>query len=183
MSGTGSTFGGSVDSSSATPHTAASSPTTPPTLDSTRLSTSSCRSSRAAARAQRGADRHLLLPLQRAREQQVGDVGADDEQHEADRAEQHQQRRAQLAADEGVGERDQVDAPVLHLRDTAAPTRAAIVSISACAGASVTPGLSRPTTNSTWFSRISFGGSMTSGTQMSPAVSTASARGAMPTTV
>jgi hypothetical protein len=36
----------------------------------------------------------------RAHEQQIGDVGAGDEQHEADRAEQGQQRRAHVARDE-----------------------------------------------------------------------------------
>ena len=47
----------------------------------------------AAAGADRGADRDLALPAGGADQQQVGDVGAGDQQHEADRAEQHQQRR------------------------------------------------------------------------------------------
>ena len=76
-----------------------------------------------AARAERGADRHFLLPLQRPREQQIRDVRADDHQHEEHRPEQHEQRRPQLRADERVGERDQVDAPVLHLRILLADAR------------------------------------------------------------
>ena len=65
---------------------------------------SSCRSRRAAAGAERRADGDLLLALERARQQQVGDVRADDQQHEHDGAEQHEQRRPQLRADERVGE-------------------------------------------------------------------------------
>ena len=37
-----------------------------------------------ARRAERQPDRDLLLPRRRAREQQVGDVGADDQQHQRD---------------------------------------------------------------------------------------------------
>ena len=47
---------------------------------------------RPAARAQRGAERELALPDRRPHQQQVGDVGAGDHQHETDRAEQDQQR-------------------------------------------------------------------------------------------
>ena len=61
--------------------------------------------------------------------------------------------------------------------------RAAMPSISAWAAATVTPGRRRPATNSVWLSRISFGGSIVSGTQMSPAASTVSAGGATPTMV
>ena len=53
----------------------------------------------AAARAQRRADRELFLTSEGAREQQVGDVGAGDQQDEADGAEQHQQRTADVADD------------------------------------------------------------------------------------
>ena len=42
---------------------------------------------------ERQAHRHLAAPSRRAREQQVRDVGARDEQHSRDRAEQYQQRR------------------------------------------------------------------------------------------
>ena len=55
---------------------------------SSTLSVSSCRTICAAARADRGADGDFALPAGRAREQQVGDVRARDQQHEADRAEQ-----------------------------------------------------------------------------------------------
>ena len=45
-----------------------------------------------AARADRGANRDLLLPADRARQQQVGHVGARDQQDEADRGDEHEQR-------------------------------------------------------------------------------------------
>ncbi len=50
-----------------------------------------------AAGAQRAANGNLPLPDRRAREQQVRDVGAGDQQHEADRGEQRQQRRTHVA--------------------------------------------------------------------------------------
>ena len=54
------------------------------------------------------ADRHpdgeLFLAAGRARQEQRGDVRAGDQQDEADRAEQHQQRRPHVA-DQGVAER------------------------------------------------------------------------------
>ena len=53
----------------------------------------------AAARAERGADRELLLPRLRSREQQVGEVRAGDEQHEPDGALQDPQRRRHVADD------------------------------------------------------------------------------------
>ncbi len=53
----------------------------------------------AAARAERGADRELLLPRLRAREQQVGEVGARDEQHEPDGALQDPERGRHVADD------------------------------------------------------------------------------------
>ena len=53
----------------------------------------------AAPGAERGADRDLLAAAERAREQQVADVGAGDQQHEADGGEQHHQRRADVADD------------------------------------------------------------------------------------
>ena len=42
--------------------------------------------------ADRGADRDLAPPPGRAHEQQVRDVGAGDQQHEADGADEHEQR-------------------------------------------------------------------------------------------
>jgi hypothetical protein len=57
-----------------------------------------------AARAERGAHGQLALARAGAHQQQVGDVGARDEQHEADRAEQDDEVGLG-AAREGVGER------------------------------------------------------------------------------
>ena len=60
------------------------------------------------ARAERRADRDFLLPAGRAREQQIGDVGARDQQHERHRAEHDEHRDADVA-DDGLDERDDVD--------------------------------------------------------------------------
>ena len=47
--------------------------------------------------AERGPHRHLLAPPDRARQQQVGDVRAGDQQHEADGRHQHDQRSPHVA--------------------------------------------------------------------------------------
>ena len=60
------------------------------------------------ARAERGADGDFLLARRRAREQQVRDVGARDEQHERHRA-QHHEHRAAHVADDRFDERHDVD--------------------------------------------------------------------------
>ena len=51
---------------------------------------------RTPARADRGADRHLALSSDGARQQQVRDVGARDQQHEPDRGDEHEQRLADV---------------------------------------------------------------------------------------
>ena len=78
---------------------AISRPAAPPSRPSSTLSVSSCRTSRCQLGAERGADRDLLLPAGGARQQQVGDVGARDQQHERDRAQQHEHRAAHVADD------------------------------------------------------------------------------------
>ena len=60
----------------------------------------------AAAGADRGADRDLALADGRAHQQQVGDVGARDQQDEGDRAQQHPQRRSDVADDDLLHRRD-----------------------------------------------------------------------------
>ncbi len=65
-----------------------------------------------ARRAERRAYRHLLVTRRRAREQKVRDVGARDEQHEADRAEEDEQRRARLRPDQSLAQGDEAHAPV-----------------------------------------------------------------------
>ncbi len=52
----------------------------------------------AAARTERNPDRDFLLPRGAAREQQVRDVGARDQQHHADHAHQHQNGRGEFSA-------------------------------------------------------------------------------------
>ncbi len=48
-------------------------------------------------RAQGHAGFHFLLPLSRSREQQIGNVGAGDEQHQSHGCHQHHQRRLHVA--------------------------------------------------------------------------------------
>ena len=67
---------------------------------------------RPAARAERGAEGELRAPRRAAREQQVGHVGAGDQQDQADGAEQQDQRRASVL-DDVVLQRDD---PNPHLR-------------------------------------------------------------------
>ena len=80
---------------------------------STRLSVSSWRSTLQAAGAEGRAHGHLALARFRAREQQVGDVGAGDEQQEADGTEE-QPDRAAHRTDDLVLERED-DRVELHL--------------------------------------------------------------------
>ena len=56
------------------------------------------------ARAERGADRDFLLTAGRARQQQVRDVRARDQQHERHRSEQHENRQPHVA-DDGLDQR------------------------------------------------------------------------------
>ena len=65
------------------------------------------------ARAERDADGDFARPVGRARQQQVGDVGAGDEQHERDRAHQRPEHRLDLRADDEVEERRDLRRDVL----------------------------------------------------------------------
>ena len=64
-------------------------PARPPIDASTRLSVSSLPKQPAASRPERGTDRQLPLPRRRAHEQQVDDVYARRQQHEADQEQEH----------------------------------------------------------------------------------------------
>ena len=75
--------GGSSDAISASVQRATSRPARPPSTASTHDSVSSCAEQLAAARAERQPDRHLGRAAGAAREQQVGDVRAGDQQHDA----------------------------------------------------------------------------------------------------
>ena len=84
---------------------------TPPVSASSRLSPhiQRVRSQRLAPSA--SANRRLVRSRRRANEQQVRDVGAGDQQHEADGAHQHQQRRSR-AADRALANRHEPQARV-----------------------------------------------------------------------
>src|SRR5262245_58562986 len=69
-----------------------------------------------ARRAQSGAHRQLAPPRRRPRQQQVGDVGARDQQHAADRAEQQPERSARVADQVSLQRDDAVEAIVVCLR-------------------------------------------------------------------
>ena len=81
----------------------------PPAIASRTLSTSACVTICRARRADRQPHRRLRPARHRAREQQVGDVGARDQQHQAADAEQDLQAAAVLLlhhADAGAGRHD-----------------------------------------------------------------------------
>ena len=104
-------------------------------------------------RAEREADGDLRLPRRGARQQHVRDVGAGDQQHEADRDEQHRQAEPRVA-DDALLERHHLHVAV-GARDT--PPRGARVttSTSAWAEAGLTPGFSRAKTRRLSPSRLS----------------------------
>ena len=70
---------------------------TPPTTASSTLSVSNWRTSDARSAPSADSNRDFLHARRRAREQQIRDVRARDQQHEPDSAEQHEQRRSNLA--------------------------------------------------------------------------------------
>ena len=71
-----------------------------------RFRSSSWRMMRPRLGADRGSNRDLALARGRAHQQQVRDVRARDQQHEADRADQHQQRRAHVLDERFLKRRD-----------------------------------------------------------------------------
>ena len=79
------------------PHQASSTPIADPTPDSKRLSVSSRPNETRTARAERGTRTHLGVARRGFAEQQRGDVDARDEKQQTDSAEQHEQRRANVA--------------------------------------------------------------------------------------
>ena len=93
------------------------------------------------AGAERGADRDLLLPRRRPREQQVRQVRAHDQHHHADGAGEHPQRQADPAADLFGAAASRSPRKLLRLRDARAVSCAASVLISACAPAARDAGL------------------------------------------
>jgi hypothetical protein len=99
----------------------------------------------AAARAEGDADGDLAPARGGAREQQVGDVGAGDEQHAADGSEEDVDRRAHVA-DDLVAERDQDDADGRVGVGVVALERAAMAVMSPRARSIDTSGRRRPTT-------------------------------------
>ena len=101
-----------------------------------------------AARAERGADAHLAAAHGRARQHQVGDVGAGDEQHQRHRSEQHQHPRPH-PSDQLLVQRDDADAAARVSVSTSgysASTAAATRFISSAACSIETPSLRRPMT-------------------------------------
>ena len=86
-------------------HIASAAPAIPPATAITRLSSSSCCIDPAAAGAERDAHGHLALARRAAREQQVGDVDAGDEQHERRRRRRAASRASSDVADEMIAQR------------------------------------------------------------------------------
>ena len=102
----------SAATSARTPAYASSRPTTPPARLTSTLSVMSCWSSRSRVAPSAVRTAISFERVGRAGQEQVGDVGAGDEEHEADRAQQHQQRRAHVPG--GLdAERGDEQAPVV----------------------------------------------------------------------
>ena len=77
-------------------------PRAPPMAERVRLSVTSCRITRWRLPPKRRSNRELAGSGRRARQQQAGDVGAADQQHEADDSEKQERRRPKLAAHQGI---------------------------------------------------------------------------------
>ena len=106
-----------------------------------------------ASRPERRADRELAHPKRRTRQQQVGDVGAANQQHESDDTQEQHRSEPQIGADDRIVQPLERDAPAfVRLRELA---RQAVgdSSRSASAASIDTPGFSRPTTCSTYAAR------------------------------
>ena len=88
-------------------------PATPPSAPSTRLSVSSCATSRPRLAPSATANGHLFLASRASREQQVGEIGAGDQQHQHDGAERDIDRLAQGDRRPAAVERFDRDAPIL----------------------------------------------------------------------
>ena len=90
-------------------------PAAPPSSDSTIDSVSSWPHDASAAGAEHDADRELLLARLGPREQQVRDVRARDEQHRADRQQQHEQRRPDVAEHfDGAGDQREAELAIVE---------------------------------------------------------------------
>ena len=77
------------------PHWAISQPNTPPAEESIRLSTSNWRTDAPASGAEGGADGDFAGTTEGAGEQQIGDVGAGDQEDESNSAEEGEEDQAQ----------------------------------------------------------------------------------------
>ena len=93
------------------------------------------------AGAERGADRDFLLPSGGAREQQVCDVRARNQQHERHRSEQHEHRPPHVSDDRSSSGTTLI--VNVRSRLSLSRMRAAMTLTSDCACSTVTPGLKR----------------------------------------
>ena len=95
---------GAIDASPRTVTVASSRPPSAPPAPSSRLSVSNCLAMRARPAPRAARSDELAPPRDRARQQQVGDVGARNQQHEPDGGEQDEKGRPHVAA-QGVAHR------------------------------------------------------------------------------
>ncbi len=82
--------------------------------------------------AERRAHRHLLLPRDRADQQQVGDVDARDQQHDARRAEQNPQRLAWAQREDVLQRHHQEPVIVIAYSRDSSAARSAIMGSACC---------------------------------------------------
>ncbi len=97
----------------------------------------------AASGAERGANRDLALTHRRARQQQVGDVGARDQQHQADRAHHREDDEPDVGRHHVVAQRHARSRPIPDRRAARRPAATATAAMSRRASSSETPGFSR----------------------------------------
>ena len=90
-------YAGLSATSAFVPASASRRPAAAPMAASSRFSVRNCAITRARPGAQRRPHRDFLLPVGRARQQHVGDISARNQQYKPDRAQQHKQRRLDLA--------------------------------------------------------------------------------------
>ena len=119
-------------------------PSAPPARRHERALDEQLRRQPRASAAERRPHRELVLARRAARDQQVRDVDAGDEQQESDRAEQHEQRPPHLSTSRSA-RRSVTTLTALFVFGYSRSSAAAIACSSRSAASIDTPGFSRPT--------------------------------------
>ena len=139
---------GAMASSARTPQAPIRKPRMPPAKASTTLSVEQLPHDAHATGADGGANGHLPLPRGRARQLQVGDIRASDQQHEAHRAQQDQSAAISRRPPGLPAAASTATLSVLSIHfGLAWRNRSPTIFICALAACNVTPGFRRPATS------------------------------------